>query len=438
MPGLFYTPPDYFGSFFKGYDEGKQQQRLGQTQEMNQMTIEAAKKKIEDDAAIKQIMNPAVVTPPLYAPPPVVAAPPQQTQQPPSIWEKLEKVYIQQGNPEKALAVRKVIQEEQTLNSEKYLKLGQTIHAISQAEKLSNLGPGTLLIPAIKATVESSPELKKSLGNIDFDAIKAKKSDDGLSTILEHLKTKDGPEAPYDLTLTGDNTGKTTWKLTPKKPIAENKNQTEEQLTAKALKGDVEAKAILDAMEKRRIDRESRLSALTDERASNRLKLTQDKSDRGFAVSLRKEFNGLPEIKESNLIMPKIKNMEKAFEESKKTNNFVAVDQALITLYNKLTDPSSVVRESEYARTAQNIPLINQIKGKFQKVLEGGAGLTQDERASLLKMARLMRQGYQEIRGNRIKEYRSYATQSGINGEAVISDVYQGQDSSGKKPLSEY
>jgi hypothetical protein len=147
-----------------------------------------------------------------------------------------------------------------------------------------------------------------------------------------------------------------------------------------------------------------------------------DRSDRQFGANLRKEFNALPEIKEANLIMPKIKSMESAFEESKTTKNFVAVDQALITLFNKLTDPSSVVRESEYARTAMNIPLINQIKGKVGKVMEGGAGLTSEERASLMKMAKLMQSGYMDIKGKRVTEYRGYAKQAGINGDDIIGD----------------
>jgi hypothetical protein len=151
------------------------------------------------------------------------------------------------------------------------------------------------------------------------------------------------------------------------------------------------------------------------------------------SITLRKEFNGLPEVKESNMIMPKISSMEKAYSESLKTKNFVAVDQALITLYNKLTDPNSVVRESEYARTAMNIPLLNQIKGKVNKILSGGAGLTTEERNALIKMARLMRDGYKEIRSKRVEEYRSYADDFGFNGKEIIKDPYA--DNQTKRPL---
>ena len=144
------------------------------------------------------------------------------------------------------------------------------------------------------------------------------------------------------------------------------------------------------------------------------------KADANNAMKLRKEFNALPEIKERNQTIPKIKSMKAAFAESKKTNNFVAVDQALITLYNKLTDPTSVVRESEYARTAQNIPLLNQIKGKVDKVMTGGAGLTSAEREALMKMATLMEKGYDDIYQLRRKEYHSYGQQIGIDSSFLL------------------
>jgi hypothetical protein len=150
----------------------------------------------------------------------------------------------------------------------------------------------------------------------------------------------------------------------------------------------------------------------------------QENKDRTWGSNLRKEFNNLPEVKESNMIMPKINNMEKAFSEAQRTNNFVAVDQALITLYNKLTDPNSVVRESEYARTPENLAIINRLQGKISKIGSGGAGLTMEDRRALLTMARSMKKGYQEIRGKRVNEYRSYAADGGLDAEKTIRDAY--------------
>lgn len=137
------------------------------------------------------------------------------------------------------------------------------------------------------------------------------------------------------------------------------------------------------------------------------------------ATDYRKEFNNLPEVKERNLIQPKLKSLTAAYEESKKTNNFVAVDQAMVTLFNKLTDPSSVVRESEYARTAQNLPFVNALKGKIEKVIKGGAGLTHDDRKNIILMAGLMEKAYEEVYSGRATEYRDYAKMVGANPDLI-------------------
>lgn len=190
---------------------------------------------------------------------------------------------------------------------------------------------------------------------------------------------------------------------------SEGANQTREQLTARSLKEDKDATAILDAMDKREKDI-----------ATVRGNSSELRANRQFAVTLRKEFNALPEVKEYNQTVPKIRSMRSAYELSQKTKNFVAVDQALITLFNKLTDPQSVVRESEYARTAENIPLMNQIKGKVEKVMKGGAGLTAEERKSLMDMANLMQKGYDDIRQQRMNEYRGYGMAGGLDPNFLV------------------
>lgn len=120
------------------------------------------------------------------------------------------------------------------------------------------------------------------------------------------------------------------------------------------------------------------------------------------------------------MIQPKFAAIEKALEQSKKTGKFIASDQALITLFNKLTDPNSVVRESEYARMALNMPLTNAILGKAQKIMSGGAGLTNAERQQIVDMAKMMKQAYQEQFDIVAMEYEDYAKKYDIDPELVI------------------
>jgi len=139
-------------------------------------------------------------------------------------------------------------------------------------------------------------------------------------------------------------------------------------------------------------------------------------------TTLRKEFNARPEIKEYNQVQPKFASLEKALVESQTTGNKVASDQAMITLFNKITDPTSVVRESEYARTPANLALINRLKGKVEKVMTGGAGLTDADRNAIMSMVRQFKSGYQELFNNTAREYTDYARGYGIDPTMIIGE----------------
>ena len=53
-----------------------------------------------------------------------------------------------------------------------------------------------------------------------------------------------------------------------------------------------------------------------------------------------------------------------------------ATSQAIITTFNKILDPTSVVRESEYARSPEGQSLIDAISGRIAALSQGGPGLT--------------------------------------------------------------
>jgi hypothetical protein len=144
--------------------------------------------------------------------------------------------------------------------------------------------------------------------------------------------------------------------------------------------------------------------------------------NRKTTTDLRKEFNNRPEVKEYNTIMPKIANIDTALNEALTSNNKVAADQALITLFNKMTDPQSVVRESEYARTPENLSFINKMQGKIAKIGTGGAGLTNDDRKSIAGMAKKMGLAYQDIFNKTANEYVDYANGYGLDPKMVIGE----------------
>jgi len=100
-------------------------------------------------------------------------------------------------------------------------------------------------------------------------------------------------------------------------------------------------------------------------------------------------------IRDWEAIQNKFKQMEtalKAREENPGTGN-TFIDQALISLFNKITDPDSVVRESEFNRTAQSLSLNSRAQGWIEKQTYGGGGLTDLERKEAILIARSLANG---------------------------------------------
>ncbi len=220
-----------------------------------------------------------------------------------------------------------------------------------------------------------------------------------------------------------DDSGKT--HIVDAEPKA-NEKFDRGNLTARAIRGDEEARRILDEMDRRELDITKQKGAGTD-----RARMGKEASD------LRKQFYGNPVVKDYNDVAGKFKLMEKALEESKTSKNNVAIDQALITLFNKMTDPSSVVRESEYARTSGDIAFVNRIKGKAEKIMKGGAGLTIEERQALTNMGKNFYNIYQSRYLEKEDEYRGYATLQGVNPDLVIRPLSKSKAAPGMPQASE-
>lgn len=64
--------------------------------------------------------------------------------------------------------------------------------------------------------------------------------------------------------------------------------------------------------------------------------------------------------------------------------------QAVLVTFQKILDPTSVVRESEYARSAQGISMLGRIQGYIERLEAGGAGVPDAELAGMVETARQM------------------------------------------------
>ena len=137
-------------------------------------------------------------------------------------------------------------------------------------------------------------------------------------------------------------------------------------------------------------------------------------------MALRKEFSSLPEVKDYSTIQAQALRAKKALEVSLNSNSNMPVDQTVITTFNKLLDPSSVVRESEYARTPQDLALLSRIKGKWDKVVQGGAGLPLEERQAMVRMIANFSEIADLQYNDQVQQYTELAKRNGFNPGDVI------------------
>jgi hypothetical protein len=64
--------------------------------------------------------------------------------------------------------------------------------------------------------------------------------------------------------------------------------------------------------------------------------------------------------------------------------------QAVLVTFQKILDPTSVVRETEYARSAQGISMLARLQGMAERLQAGGAGVPDAELAAMVETARAM------------------------------------------------
>ena len=119
----------------------------------------------------------------------------------------------------------------------------------------------------------------------------------------------------------------------------------------------------------------------------NQIQSKQGAEKQKQLLALGKEFRGSSGFKRFQKVQKSARDITAAYERSKTAADNIAADQALIVGFNKLIDPDSVVRESEFARTPRGQALMRAIKGRIRQVEEGGVGLDPEARFELKVMA---------------------------------------------------
>jgi len=143
-----------------------------------------------------------------------------------------------------------------------------------------------------------------------------------------------------------------------------------------------------------------------------------------YQGDLRKEFNALDTTKQFNTVKQSYNTVKSAYAEAaaagKDGTTKSAADQVLIVAFNKMIDPNSVVREGEFARTTQGQSILNRLKGAVDRALEGGTGLSDNDRDAIKSATETLYKDYLKIQGEKIGEYRRIALDAGIDPNKVV------------------
>jgi len=108
-----------------------------------------------------------------------------------------------------------------------------------------------------------------------------------------------------------------------------------------------------------------------------------------------------------------------------------APSQAMLVTFQKMLDPTSVVRESEYARSGTGLSLVQRINGIYTKLVSGGAGISAKDLDEFYNLSVQLQGGYQSQMVNYAERTKKQAESYGLNLENILTpDVIDmlGQD----------
>lgn len=137
------------------------------------------------------------------------------------------------------------------------------------------------------------------------------------------------------------------------------------------------------------------------------------------STAIRKEFEGLPEVKNYKQALPAFKGIEDAV-----TRNTPQSDINLVYGIAKLYDPNSVVREGEYATVANSPAIPERIKG-YAQYLSGGGKLTPEVKKQILTEARSRMQSFEDQYGQARTNYESIAKRSNADPSLLFPTAMQ-------------
>lgn len=163
------------------------------------------------------------------------------------------------------------------------------------------------------------------------------------------------------------------------------------------------------------------------------------KDTSGSGLTPYQQFQATQSISKDNMsrtsnareIARQVGIMNKANASIKNGGDVNLGSQAIIATFNKILDPTSVVRESEYDRTAQGQSLLERIQGKYDNISSGGAGVTAKTLSDAVALGNEYLKGAQASMLEQNKRAEAMATHFGLDPSFVTSATPQTGENDG-------
>lgn len=140
------------------------------------------------------------------------------------------------------------------------------------------------------------------------------------------------------------------------------------------------------------------------------------KATKATEANLRKEFNALPDVKNYRTVATQAAAVKRLAAAPPSANGDIAMVYAVMKSY----DPTSVVRETEFA-TAQNASGVpDKIRNAYNKALNGQR-LNPKQRAEMARTVSSFADTYKQRFDTVANEYRSYASDYSGNPDRVVT-----------------
>jgi len=140
-------------------------------------------------------------------------------------------------------------------------------------------------------------------------------------------------------------------------------------------------------------------------------------------IDLSKQFESL--VKDTRSAQRQIGIMKEGYDAAVQAGfdgkSMNAPSQAVLVTFQKLLDPTSVVRESEYARSGDGQSILQRMQGTVEKLLQGGAGVTQPELKNFYDLSQQLLKGYESEQLNFAQRLKTQADNYGLNLENIVT-----------------